>query len=149
MALQKKIGGAKIIVVRSTEIDGAGENTSTFYARRIMARVVEDLARCLQRLANVGIGEAVITADHGHLFFAEGRDPSMRIDAPGGETVDLHRRCWIGRGGTTPPGSVRVSGPQLRYNSDLGFPFPSIPSPFTSSDHLPAHQRPPATPHLV
>ena len=78
-ALQRKIGEAKIVVVRSTEIDGAGENTSTFYARRIMDRVVEDLARCLQRLAGVGIGEAVITADHGHLFFAEDRHvPSLR-----------------------------------------------------------------------
>ena len=27
----------------------------------------------------------------------------MRIDAPGGATVELHRRCWIGRGGATPP----------------------------------------------
>lgn len=131
--LQKKIGDAKIIVVRSSEIDGVGENaTTTLYARRIMERVVEDLARCLQRLAGIGIGEAVITADHGHLFFAEDRDPSMRIDAPGGETVDLHRRCWIGRGGTTPPGSVRVSGPKLGYNSDLDFVFPTSTSVFKS-----------------
>jgi hypothetical protein len=148
-ALQKKIGDAKIVVVRSTEIDGAGENTSTFYARRIMDRVVEDLARCLQRLAAVGIGEAVITADHGHLFFAEDRDPSMRIDAPGGETVDLHRRCWIGRGGTTPPGSVRVSGPKLGYNSDLEFAFPTSTSVFKSGGDLAYHHGGPSIQELV
>jgi hypothetical protein len=148
-ALQKKIGDAKIIVVRSTEIDGAGENTSTFYARRIMDRVVEDLARCLQRLASVGIGGAVITTDHGHLFFAEDRDPSMRIDAPGGETVDLHRRCWIGRGGTTPPGSVRVSGPKLGYNSDLEFAFPTSTSVFKSGGDLAYHHGGPSIQELV
>jgi hypothetical protein len=148
-ALQKKIGDAKIVVVRSTEIDGAGENTSTFYARRIMDRVVEDLARCLQRLASVGVGEAVITADHGHLFFAEDRDPSMRIDAPGGETVDLHRRCWIGRGGTTPPGAVRVSGPKLSYNSDLEFAFPTSTSVFKSGGDLAYHHGGPSIQELV
>lgn len=148
--LQKKIGDAKIIVVRSTEIDGAGENTTTtLYARRIMDRVVEDLARCLQRLAGVGVGEAVITADHGHLFFAEDRDPSMRIDAPGGETVDLHRRCWIGLGGTTPPGSVRVSGPKLGYNSDLDFVFPSSTSVFKSGGDLAYHHGGPSMQELV
>jgi hypothetical protein len=148
-ALQKKIGDAKIVVVRSSEIDGAGENTSTFYARRIMDRVVEDLARCLQRLAAVGVGEAVITADHGHLFFAEDRDPSMRIDAPGGETVDLHRRCWIGRGGTTPPGSVRVSGPKLGYNSDLEFAFPASTAVFKSGGDLAYHHGGPSIQELV
>ena len=148
-ALQKKIGDAKIVVVRSTEIDGAGENTSTFYARRIMDRVVEDLARCLQRLAMVGVGEAVITADHGHLFFAEDRDPSMRIDAPGGDTVDLHRRCWIGKGGTTPPGSVRVSGPKLGYNSDLEFAFPSSTAVFKSGGDLAYHHGGPSIQELV
>ena len=148
--LQKKIGDAKIIVVRSTEIDGAGENTTTtLYARRIMDRVVEDLARCLQRLAGVGVGEAVITADHGHLFFAEDRDPSMRIDAPGGETVDLHRRCWIGRGGTTPPGSVRVSGPKLGYNSDLDFVFPTSTAVFKSGGDLAYHHGGPSMQELV
>jgi hypothetical protein len=148
--LQKKIGDAKIIVVRSTEIDGAGENTSTtLYARRIMDRVVEDLARCLQRLAGVGVGEAVITADHGHLFFAEDRDPSMRIDAPGGETVDLHRRCWIGLGGTTSPGSVRVSGPKLGYNSDLDFVFPTSMSVFKSGGDLAYHHGGPSIQELV
>jgi hypothetical protein len=136
-------------VGRSSEIDGAGENTSTFYARRIMDRVVEDLARCLQRLAAVGVGEAVITADHGHLFFAEDRDPSMRIDAPGGETVDLHRRCWIGRGGTTPPGSVRVSGPKLGYNSDLEFAFPASTAVFKSGGDLAYHHGGPSIQELV
>jgi hypothetical protein len=137
--LIKKIGDAKIIVIRSTEVDAAGENASTSSARRIMDGVVEDLARCLQRLATAGIGEAVITADHGHLFFASERDLSMRLEAPGGDTVDLHRRCWIGRGGTVPTGAVRVPGAKLGYTTDLDFAFPASTSVFKSGGGLAYH----------
>ncbi|GAA0029125.1 PglZ domain-containing protein [Bradyrhizobium ottawaense] len=139
-ALQKKVGNSKVIIIRSTEIDGAGENaTTTTYARRVMDNVVEDLARCLGRLAAIGIGEAVVTADHGHLFFAADRDPSMRLDTPGGDAVDLHRRCWIGRGGATPPGSVRVPGAKLGYATDLDFAFPASTSVFKSGGDLAYH----------
>ena len=48
----------------------------------------------------------------------------MRIDAPGGATVELHRRCWIGRGGATPPATVRVAASSLGNDSDLDFVFP-------------------------
>lgn len=139
-ALQKKIGNSKVIIIRSTEIDAAGENaTTTMYARRVMDNVVEDIARCLGRLATTGIGEAVVTADHGHLFFAADRDPSMRLDTPGGNPIDLHRRCWIGRGGSTPAGSVRVTGAKLGYATDLDFAFPASTSVFKSGGDLAYH----------
>jgi len=48
----------------------------------------------------------------------------MRTDAPGGEQIELHRRCWIGRGGATPAGCVRVTASALGYASDLDFVFP-------------------------
>ncbi len=138
-SLQKRIGSAKIILIRSTEIDAAGENTGTVSARRIMERVIEDIARCLQRLASAGIENVVITADHGHLFFASDRDVSMRIDAPGGDTADLHRRCWTGRGGATPAGSVRIPGSQLGYTTDLDVVLPASTSVFRSGGDLAYH----------
>ena len=46
-ATQKKVAGAQIVFVRSTEIDAAGENTENRYARRIMEGTVGDVARCL------------------------------------------------------------------------------------------------------
>ena len=139
-ALQKKIGNSKVIIIRSTEIDAAGENaTTTTYARRVMDNVVEDLARCLGRLAAIGVGEAVVTADHGHLFFAADREPSMRLDTPGGDAIDLHRRCWVGRGGATPAGSVRVPGAKLGYPTDLDFAFPASTSVFKSGGDLAYH----------
>ena len=66
----------------------------------------------------------MVSADHGHLFFATERDESMRIEAPGGTTIDLHRRCWVGRGGATPPGTIRVAAAALGYDSDLDLVFP-------------------------
>jgi hypothetical protein len=123
--LAKKIDGAQVVVVRSQEIDHAGETGFTFQARQVMDTVIDNLARAIRKLAAAGVEQAVVSADHGHLFFASDRDESMRTDAPGGDTVDLHRRCWIGRGGATPPGCVRVAASALGYASDLEFVFPT------------------------
>src|SRR6185295_7188919 len=97
--LAKKIEGAQVIIVRSQEIDHAGETGFTFQARQVMDTVIDNLARAIRKLAVAGIEHAVVSADHGHLFFPVDRDESMRIAAPGGDQVELHRRCWIGRGG--------------------------------------------------
>ena len=53
------------------------------------------------------------------------KDEDMKTDNPGGDTLDIHRRCWIGHGGTTPPGTVRVTGAELGYDTDLDFVFPT------------------------
>jgi hypothetical protein len=63
----------------------------------------------------------------------------MRIDAPGGATVELHRRCWIGRGGTTPPGTIRVSAAELGYDGDLDFVFPKGVGVFKAGGDLAYH----------
>jgi hypothetical protein len=122
--LARKIAGAQVIVVRSQEIDHAGEAGFTFQARQMMDTVIDNLARSIRKLATSGVEHAVVTADHGHLFFPADRDESMRIDSPGGDEVDLHRRCWIGHGGATPAGCIRVSATALGYDSDLDFVFP-------------------------
>ena len=122
--LRKKLEGAQVVVVRSQEIDHAGETGFVRQARRIMDEVIGDIASAIHRLAKASVKSAVVTADHGHLFFADDRDESMRIDSPGGDQVQLHRRCWIGRGGATPPGCVRVSSAALGYDSDLELVFP-------------------------
>ncbi|MFO0757499.1 MAG: PglZ domain-containing protein [Byssovorax sp.] len=137
--LGKKLEGAQVVVVRSQEIDEVGETGSTLQARRAMDLALDNLSRALKKLANAGIEQAVITADHGHLFFASDRDESMRTDPPGGHTVDLHRRCWIGRGGSNPSGSVRVSATSLGYASDLDLVFPSASGVFRAGGDLAYH----------
>ncbi len=138
-ATKTKIADAQVVFVRSTEIDAAGENTESRYARRIMEGTVGDVVRCLSKLASVGIENAVITADHGHLYFASEREDAMRISSPGGDQVDLHRRCWIGRGGSTPPGTVRIPGAKLGYVTDLDVVVPTSVSVFKAGGDLAYH----------
>lgn len=147
--LSKKLDGAQVVVVRSQEIDHAGENGFTYQARQVMDTVIDNLARAIRKLARAGIEHAVVSADHGHLFFATDRDESMRTDAPGGNTVELHRRCWIGRGGATPTGCVRVSASQLGYASDLELVFPTGSGVFRAGGDLAFHHGGPSLQELV
>lgn len=146
--LRKKVEAAEVVLVRSQEIDHAGENSTTRQARKIMDEVLGDLSAALQRLARAGVENAVLASDHGHLFAAE-RDESMKIDAPGGATVDLHRRCWIGRGGATPAGCVRVSAAALGYDSDLDMVFPAGSGVFKCGGDLAFHHGGPSLPELA
>jgi PglZ domain len=147
--LARKVDGAQVIIVRSQEIDHAGETGFTFQARQVMDTVIDNLARAIGKLAAVGVEHAVVTADHGHLFFANDRDESMRTDPPGGNTVELHRRCWIGRGGSTPPGCLRVAAAALGYASDLELVFPVASGVFRSGGDLAFHHGGPSLQELV
>lgn len=147
--LAKKIEGAQVVVVRSQEIDHAGETGFTFQARQVMDTVIDNLARAIRKLAAAGIEQSVVTADHGHLFFSSDRDESMRIQSPGGGEIDLHRRCWIGRGGATPPGCVRVSAAALGYESDLDFVFPLGSGVFKAGGDLAFHHGGPSLQELI
>jgi hypothetical protein len=147
--LAKKLDGAQVVVVRSQEIDHAGEAGFTFQARQVMATVIDNLARAIRKLAAAGVEHSVVTADHGHLFFASDRDESMRTDSPGGDQVDLHRRCWIGRGGSTPAGCVRVAASALGYASDLELVFPTGCGVFRGGGDLAFHHGGPSLQELL
>jgi hypothetical protein len=135
--LQTKIGDAELVVVRSQEIDFFGE--AGFQARSTMDTTIENLARAVRRLASLGIDRAIIASDHGHLYAADDRDEAMRTDAPGGAQTELHRRCWIGRGGATPEGCVRVPALTLGNETDLDFVFPRGIGVFKSGGDLAYH----------
>lgn len=145
--LKKKLEGAQVVIVRSGDIDKAGE-AGMRQARKIMDSVINDLSRAIRKLAGLGIEHAVISADHGHLF-GEYRDESMRTDKPGGNEVDLHRRCWVGRGGATPAGCIRVPATSLGYDSDLDFIFPSASGVFKAGGDLAFHHGGPSLQELV
>ncbi|MCL2723923.1 MAG: PglZ domain-containing protein [Polyangiaceae bacterium] len=147
--LAKKVDGAQVVLVRSQEIDHAGESSFTHQAWQVMDTAIKNLRHALGKLAKAGIEHAVVSADHGHLFFATDRDDSMRTDAPGGNTVELHRRCWIGRGGTTPTGCVRVSASSLGYDSDLEFVFPVSTGVFKTGGDLAFHHGGPSLQEMV
>jgi hypothetical protein len=115
----------------------------------VMDAVIDDLVRAIRRLADIGIEHAVLSADHGYLFAHGDRDESMRVEAPGGDTVELHRRCWIGRGGATPAGCVRLSAADLGYASDLEFVFPKGAGVFRAGGDLGYHHGGPTLQELV
>jgi hypothetical protein len=135
--LTKKIGTASLVVVRSQEIDSFGEGG--FQARSIMDTVIDNLAQAVRKLAAIGIERAVLVSDHGHLYASADRDESMRIDSPGGAPVELHRRCWIGRGGTNPAASIRVAARSLGNDTDLDFVFPRGIGVFRAGGDLAFH----------
>ena len=69
-------------------------------------------------LARYGVKTIIISADHGYLF-GEEIESDMKIDSPGGLTVDLHRRVWIGRGGATREACIRITAKELGLGGDL------------------------------
>jgi hypothetical protein len=145
--LQKRIGDSTLVVVRSQEIDFFGEGG--FQARAVMDNVIESLARAVRKLASLGVERAVIASDHGHLYGAGDREEAMRIDAPGGAQVELHRRCWVGRGGATPPACVRVAARTLGNDTDLDFVFPRGAGVFKAGGDLAFHHGGPSLQELV
>jgi len=146
--LESRFKEAQVIVVRSQEIDAAGE-AGFRQARRTMDTVIDDLVRAVHRLAAVGVQHVVVSADHGHLFPYDERDESLRVDDPGGAKVDLHRRVWIGRGGKTPPGCTRVSAAALGNDSDLDFVFPPGTAVFKAGGDLAFNHGGPTLQELV
>jgi len=139
-ARAEAVADAKVVVIRSQEIDGIGENVSVGVAKKVMGTVLEDLRAAIQCLADAGITHFVVSADHGHLF-SERRGDDMKIDPPeGGNTVDLHRRCWVGRGGSTPSSCVRLTPSDLGYEgTDLDLVVPRGTGVFKAGGSLAFH----------
>jgi hypothetical protein len=134
---QQKIGDARLLVVRSQEIDSLGEKNE-WLARQVMDTVVGNLARAVRKLAGLGFERFVVTADHGHQFGSR-KDDDMKLEAPAGATVELHRRCWIGRGPAAPAGTVTIKAPDLGYDSNLEFVFPTGLGVFKAGGGLAYH----------
>lgn len=147
-ALEKRLGGASLVVVRSQSIDGLGEMDGGLLARQIMDTVIGNLARAVRKLARTGVEHFVITADHGHQFSVR-KEGDMLMDRPGGDTVDQHRRCWAGRGGQTPGAATRVAGANLGYDTDLDFIFPTGLAVFPAGGDLAFHHGGPSLQEMI
>src|SRR5271157_5818031 len=117
------IQGADLVLITSQEIDELCEADNITQARRQMDGVLSDLRRGFRVLADLGVKRIILAADHGHLFGEEVGD-DMKIEAPGGDTADLHRRVWVGVGGTSEPSYLRTSLKALGVESDLDLATP-------------------------
>ena len=105
--VRETIEAANLILLTSQEIDSLCEGDNIPLARRTMDGVLHELSRAFHVLTGLGVTTIVFTADHGYLFGDE-LSLDMKIDPPGGETMDLHRRIWVGRGGASSPGYMRA-----------------------------------------
>lgn len=114
---------AQLVLITSQEIDELCEQDNIAQARRQMDGVLHDLRRGVRVLGELGITSIDLAADHGHLFADEiGED--MKINAPGGDTADLHRRVWVGVGGTAEPSYLRTSLASFGVDSALDIATP-------------------------
>lgn len=115
---------ADLVVVTATdELDKLGESGNASMARRFMDDVISQILRGLRILADLGVQTAVITADHGHLF-GEDVDSGNTIDPPRGDTVDIHRRVWLGRGGAASAGVLRIPSSAVGVSGGLDIAVP-------------------------
>jgi len=121
--LRKQIEGARLILVRSQEIDEVLETDHTSTAWSYLNGLRSLLVRAIGRLIAAGVGHFVITSDHGFLILSRQVAPSMVLDPPGG-TGEVRRRCWVGKGGITPEAAVRLPLSHFGLAGDLELVVP-------------------------
>ena len=122
-AVKEGIKAADLIVVTSQEIDSLCEGDNVPLARRTMDDMLHELRRVFRILAEMDVKTIICVADHGYLFGDElGSD--MKIEAPGGTTADLHRRVWVGQGGSADPAVLRTNLSSLGWDSELELATP-------------------------
>ncbi|MDQ3943222.1 MAG: PglZ domain-containing protein, partial [Actinomycetota bacterium] len=118
-----KVKGADLVFVTSQEIDEQGELGNIAAARRFMDEVLSMLPRAIKVLADLGCDTIVLAADHGYLF-ADELGPDTKIDPPGGQEADLHRRAWVGVGGSDEPSFLRAPLSRLGFGEGLDVAVP-------------------------
>jgi PglZ domain len=121
--LQDEIRAADLVVVTSQEIDALAEGDNVRLAHMAMDNVLLDLGRLANKLRDLGCRRIVVTADHGYLF-ADEAETDMKIEPPGGRTAGLHRRVWIGRGGSANAAYLRTPLRAVGMGGDLDIAVP-------------------------
>lgn len=122
--VQDDVASAQLVLVTMEDIDALCEAGENGLARKIMDTLLHDLRRAIHQLAQMGCKVIVLTADHGHLF-GEELGEEMKIDPPGGQQLELHRRVWVGHGGTESPAYVRVTTKELGLGEGLDLAVPA------------------------
>lgn len=120
---KKRVEGADLVFVTAQGIDEQGELGNTATARRFMDDVFSSLPRAIKALADLGCERVVLAADHGYLF-ADELDTDTKIDPPGGQEADLHRRVWVGVGGSDEPSFMRAPLAWMGLSEDLDVAVP-------------------------
>lgn len=121
--VKEGLNRAELILVTSQEIDELCEGDNISQARSQMDGVLSQLRRGVRILSEHGIKTIVLAADHGHWFAGEvGED--MKIEPPGGKSVLLRRRVWVGQGGAAEASYLRLPLSSLGMESDFDLATP-------------------------
>ena len=107
-----------LLVVRTTEIDQAGEVSSSFALREI-PQALSRLKRALRILRDHGFKTAVIATDHG-FHLARSTHSGNKVEKPsGGENwVMVKDRCLLGTGPSS-PGTVTLKPSAVDLPTDV------------------------------
>jgi hypothetical protein len=122
--LHTAVEQASLVLVRSQEVDSAGESGMLAVAWSGFASVNQLLATVISRLAAAGIERVVLTADHGFIALSQGLGPQRVVDPPAGANGALKRRCFVGRGGVPNDATVEVPLAACGVTSDLDLTVP-------------------------
>lgn len=122
--LAKRIRGARLVVVRSQEVDAAGESGALAAGWRTFEDVTDLLPRVIARLNVAGVRTVCVAADHGFIALTRSLGADRTTEPPRGGRGELHRRAWIGTGADIPAHSVRVALSQAGIVSDLDIVTP-------------------------
>lgn len=121
---KKEVENARLVVVTSQEIDRLGEDgASEEETRAYMDDVLGKIHRAVRSLSRCGVDRFVIAADHGFQLVATD-ESGLAVDAPGGETLSLHPRAWVGKGGGSGEAFLRLRARDIGIGGDLEFAFP-------------------------
>jgi len=121
--IRDAIQQADLILLTSQEIDQLCEGDDIHLARRTMDDMLSELSRAFRILTDLHVQTIIVAADHGYLFGDELSD-SMKIDVPGGDTAEVKRRVWVGRGGAAQASYVRAKIADFGLGSDLEIASP-------------------------
>lgn len=131
-ALANAIGDADLVLLRSQEVDAAGESGLLSVAWSHFETVINLLASVVARLAQAGVERVVISADHGFIALGQDVGANRVVDAPAGATGTTKRRVFVGRGGVPNPATVRVPLSACGVTSDLDIVVPKGLAVFTA-----------------
>lgn len=133
--LKKKLDESSLLLVRSTEIDSGGESDHLAASWGLFDMTLNVLQTAVAKLLHAGIQRVVITADHGFLAVRQ-LGEHRRIDKPSTGAGELHRRAWIGRGGTGSDSTVKIPLSAFGIAGDLDIITPRGLGVFTSGGGL-------------
>ena len=123
-ALGNAIRGADLILIRSQEVDSAGESGLLSVAWSHFQTVIGLLANVIARLAQCGVERVIISADHGFIALSQNLGAQRTVDPPAGAAGTTKRRVFVGRGGTPNQATARVPLASCGIPGDLDLIVP-------------------------